>query len=323
MDNLQVAKILENIADLLEIQEIKWKPQAYRNAARSIEVLSEDINQIYLRGELKEIPGVGEHIALKIEEMLAKGKSSYYEKLKKQVKVDIESLKDIPELGPKKIKALYHQLKIKNVKDLEKVIKQRKLRELAGFGEKTEQIFMEGIKNLKNKRRFSYPEAAPIVKKILKTLRALPYVEKAEIAGSFRRKEPTVGDLDILVISKSPELVTNSFTKMKGVITVIAKGSTKSSVRLKNGLQVDLRVVPKESYGAALLYFTGNKAHNIELRKIALKKDWTLNEYSLSDLRTKKIIASKTEKEIYNKLGINYIEPEERLNNGEIKRNKK
>lgn len=323
MDNLQVAAILENIADLLEIQEVKWKPQAYRNAARSIEVLSDDINQIYLRGELKEIPGVGKHIALKIEEMLTTGKSSYYEKLKKKIKIDIESLKDIPELGPKKIKALYQKLNIKNIKDLEKAIKQKKLQELAGFGEKTERLFLQGIKTLKNKRRFPYLEAAPIVKKILKTLRALPYVEKAEIAGSFRRKEPTVGDLDILVISDNPELVTNSFTKMKDVIAIIAKGKTKSSVRLKNGLQVDLRVVPKENYGAALLYFTGNKAHNIELRKIALKKGWTLNEYFLSDLKTKKIVASKTEEEIYSKLGINYIPPEERLNTGEIKRNKK
>jgi DNA polymerase (family X) len=323
MDNIQVAKILENIADILEIQEVIWKPNAYRNAAKSIELLPEDINEIYKRGELKKIPAVGEAISGKIEEMLKKGKSPYYEKLKKKIKIDVESLKAIPELGPKKIKVLYEKLKIKTVKDLREAIEKKKIRKLTGFGEKTEKILLEGIKIISNKRRFSNSEVAPIVKKFLKMFKALPYVDKIDVAGSFRRKQETVGDLDFLIVSKNPELVMNTFTKIKNVLAIIVKGKTKSSVRIKNGLQIDLRVVPEESYGAALLYFTGNKQHNIELRKLALKKGLRLNEYSLSDIKTGKIVASKTENEIYSKLGLKYIEPEKRLNNGEIKRNLK
>ena len=322
MDNMQVARILENIADILEMQNIPWKPQAYRNAARSIELLSEEIYEIYRRDELEEIPGVGENIAEKIKELLETGKLEYYEKLKKKIKIDIESLKNIPELGPKRIKLLYQKLKVKNLKDLEKALKARKIRELSGFGEKTEQLFLQGIIALKTRRRFLYAEAKPIVKKIIKTFKALPYVEKMDIAGSFRRKEATVGDLDFLIVSRNPELVMNTFTQLEGVISVLDKGKTKASVKLKNGLQIDLRVVNKDQYGAALLYFTGNKQHNIELRKIALKKGWTLNEYALSDLKTKRIIAGKTEEEVYQKLGFKFIPPEERLNREELKKYK-
>src|SRR3989338_5792323 len=239
MDNLEVARILENIADILELQEVAWKPQAYRRVAQAIATMDRDINKIHQEGKLKDISGVGEAIEEKLDELLRTGKLKYYEKLKKQIKIDLESLKNIPELGPKKIKRLYLELKIKLIK---------------------------------TRRRFPYYEAAPIVNKILKTLNSLPYVERAEIAGSFRRKEKTVGDLDVVVVSKHPELVMDTFTKMKDVLSTIVKGQTKSSVRLKNGLQVDLRVVSNKQFGAAWLYFTGNKAHNIELRKIALKK---------------------------------------------------
>ena len=323
MENHAVARILENIADILELQEVAWKPQAYRRVAQAIATMDRDINKIHQEGKLKDISGVGEAIEEKLDELLRTGKLKYYEKLKKQIKIDLESLKNIPELGPKKIKRLYLELKIKNIKDLERAIKQKKVRELSGFGERTEKIFHEGIKLLKTRRRFPYYEAAPIVNKILKTLNSLPYVERAEIAGSFRRKEKTVGDLDVVVVSKHPELVMDTFTKMKDVLSTIVKGQTKSSVRLKNGLQVDLRVVSNKQFGAAWLYFTGNKAHNIELRKIALKKGWTLNEYALSDLKTKKILASKTEEEIYDQLELKYINPIERLNRGEIKKYKK
>ncbi len=320
MDNHQVARILETIADILELQNVKWKPQAYRTAARSVELLSEDIYNVYQRGQLDEIPSVGVHIAAKIKELLETGKLKYYERLKKEIKIDIEKLKDIPELGPKRIKVLYEQLNVKNLRDLEKALRSKKIREVPGFGEKTEAVLWEGIKALKNQRRFPYAEAEPIVKKIIKQFMPIPYVKRIDIAGSFRRKETTVGDLDFLIVSNNPELVMDSFTQMKEVLSILDKGTTKSSVRLKNGLQVDLRVVNPDQHGAALLYFTGNKQHNIELRKLALKKGWTLNEYALSELKTGKVIARKTETEIYQALGLNYIPPEERLNQGELKR---
>ena len=320
MENHEIAKILDNIADILELQGIPWKPQAYRNAARSIELLSEDIQDIYQRDELEEIPGVGKAIAEKIKELLETDKLEYYKKLKKKFKIDLESLKNIPELGLKRIKSLYQKLRIKNLEDLEKALKARKIRELSGFGEKTELLFLEGIKALKTRRRFLHSEAELIVKKIIKTFKTLPYVKTIDIAGSFRRKEATVGDLDFLIVSKNPELVMDTFTKMEGVVSVLDKGKTKASIKLKNGLQIDLRVVKKEQYGAAMLYFTGNKQHNIELRKIAIKKGWTLNEYALSDTKTKEIIASKTEEEIYRKLGFKFIPPEERLSRGEFKK---
>ena len=321
MENHEVAKILENIADILELQNIPWKPAAYRKAAQSVEMLSEDINLINKRNELKTISGIGENIAEKIKELLETGQLAYYEKLKKKFKIDIESLKNIPELGPKRIKLLYDKLKIRNLEELELAIKKQKIRTLAGFGEKLELSLLEGIKVLKTARRFSFQEVKPIVLKIIKMFKILPFVEKIDAAGSFRRKAATVGDLDFLIVSNSPELVMNTFTKQPDVFIVLDKGKTKASVRLKNGLQIDLRVVDINQYGAALLYFTGSKQHNIELRKLALKKGWTLNEYALSDLKNKGIIASKTEEEIYDKLGLKFIPPEER--NGELEKYRK
>ncbi|MBU0456868.1 MAG: DNA polymerase/3'-5' exonuclease PolX [Nanoarchaeota archaeon] len=320
MKNLEITKILNNIADILELQDIQFKPQAYRKAAMAIESLTEDIEDIYKRGELEEIPGVGKHIAEKIEEFIKTGKLKYYQKLKKEVKVDIEELNEIPFLGPKKIKYLYQKLKIKNIKDLERAIIQKKLRELTGFGEKTEQIILEGIAFLKSRpKRFLYIHALPIVEEIKKYFSKYDFVKKIEIAGSFRRAKETIGDLDFLVISTEPGKVMEVFTKMPDVKEVLARGETKSSVRLSNGMQVDLRVVKEKEFGSALLYFIGNKQHNVELRKIALKKGYTLSEYGLFNLEGKKWAAGRTEEEIYKKLGMRYIEPELRENTGELK----
>ncbi len=319
MDNFQVAKILNNIADLLEIKGIPFKPAAYRNAARSIENLDEDLLEMYKQQKLREIPGVGQHIAEKVIELILTGKLKYYQKLKKEVKVDIENLRKISSLGPKKIMVLYKKLGVKNVKDLEKAIKQGKVQKLVGFGEKTAQNFLAGISLLKTKRRYSYIEAKPIALELVKWMKKAPYLEAIEVAGSFRRKKATIGDLDLLVVSKVPSEISDHFIKFKRVKMVLAKGRTKSAVILDNGLQVDLRVVKKQEFGAALLYFTGSKEHNIALRKIALKQGLTLNEYGLFTLTEKKWVAGKTEKNIYLKLGLKYIPPERRLNKGELK----
>ncbi|PIN73665.1 DNA polymerase III [Candidatus Woesearchaeota archaeon CG10_big_fil_rev_8_21_14_0_10_45_16] len=317
MKNQLIAGILNNIADILELQEIQFKPQAYRKAAMSIASLPEDIEDIYKKGELENIPGVGKHIAEKIIEILETGKLKYYEKLKKQVKINVEELNLIPSLGPKKIKTLYQKLGIKDLKSLQDAIKKGKIKELEGFGEKTEQQLAENIEVVKNRpKRFLYAQAIPIVNSIIKQMEK--QVKNIEVAGSFRRGKETVGDLDFLAVSADPEKAMKAFTAMKDVKKVLAKGLTKSSIILSNGMQVDLRVVKEKEFGSALMYFIGNKQHNVELRKLALKKGLTLSEYGLFKLKGKKWVAGRTEEEIYQKLGLDYIEPEIRGNMGEI-----
>ena len=319
MKNLEVAKLLYNIADILELQDVQWKPQAYRKAAQAIESLGDDIAEINKQGKLEQISGVGKHIAEKITEFLETGKLKYYEQLKKQVKVDIEGLNEVPSLGPKKIKILYKKLGIKTVKDLEKAIKNKKIQKLEGFGEKTEKSLFEGIELLRNRpKRFLYVQALPVVKEITEILKEQTFVQKVEIAGSFRRGKETIGDLDFLVISSQPEKVMKIFTSLPDVKKVLAKGLTKCSVILSNGMQVDLRVVQAKEFGSALLYFIGNKEHNVALRKFALKKGYSLSEYGLFTVKDKKWVAGRTEGEVYEKLKLQYIPPEIRRDQGEI-----
>ncbi|MBT4539860.1 hypothetical protein HOI26_03895 [Candidatus Woesearchaeota archaeon] len=313
MNNEEIIKILINIADILTLQNDKFRPRAYLNAARSIELLDEPLKDIAKRNELQNIPNVGEHIAKKIEELLKTNKLKYYNKLKKQTKINVEELNRIPSLGPKRMKILYEKLNIRNIKDLEKAIKKHKIQTLPGFTEKSEKNLQENINLAKLKvKRFPYKDIKPIANKLKKQLLNLKEVKTIKIAGSFRREEATIGDLDLLIISKSPKPIMEFFTKMNDVKRVLAKGTTKASILLNNNLQVDLRIVKKDQYGAALLYFTGNKAHNIHLRQIAKKLGLTLNEYGLYNIKTKKLITSKTEKEIYKKLGLKYLTPKER-----------
>ncbi len=315
MKNPLVVQILENIADLLSLQDDRFRTRAYRNAARTVENLDKPIEEVE---NLTSLPGIGIHIADKIDEIIRTGKLQYYEKLKKQIKVDIESLKKIPFLGPKKIKILYEKLKIKTIKDLENAIKKKKLQKLKGFGEKTEQTLLEGIEHFKTKpKRTLYNKAEPIVKKMHTYLSKNEHVKQLEVAGSFRRQKATIGDLDFLVVSTKPKEVIAHFIKFPNTKKILNKGTTKASIRLKTGLQIDLRVVKKKEFGAALLYFTGDKNHNVALRKRALKKGMTLNEYAL----TKKDgtwVAGKTEQGIYKALGLKFIPPQKRLNHGEI-----
>ena len=321
MKNLQIASILYNIADILELQGVQFKPRAYRNAAKAIESLPEDIEEIYKKGRLEGVPGVGKSIAEKVEEIIKTGKLKYYQKLKKKVKIDIEELKRIPGLGPKKIKFLYQKLKIKNVKDLEKAVKKGKLQKLERFGEKTEESLLQGIEFVKGSpKRFLYAHLIPIVEEVKAKLGSYPFIKKIEVAGSFRRGKETIGDLDFVVVSNRPEKVRLVFAHLPDVKKVLAGGRTKSSIRLSNGLQIDLRVVGEKRWGSAMNYFIGSKAHNIELRKFALSKGFTLSEYGLFKKvgKKKKWTAGQTEEEIYKRLGMQYIEPELRENRGEI-----
>ncbi len=320
MKNYEVAELLRNIAQLLEIkEELVFKIRAYEKAALVIENLSEDIVEIWKKGKLDDIPGVGEALTKKISEFLETGKLDYYEKLKKQVPVNIEELGKVSGLGPKTIMKLYRKLNVKNIKDLEKAAKQKKIENIEGLGPTVEENILKSIEFAKaSGKRFLLGYALDIAEEIKNRLKKLKQVNKIEVAGSLRRKKETIGDIDILITSKNPAKVMDFFTKMNDVEDVLAKGHTKSMVRLKEGLQADVRVIAEKSYGAALLYFTGSKQHNIALRKIAIKKGMKLSEYGLFSRKTKKILAGKTEQECYKKLGLSYIEPEIREEEGEI-----
>ncbi len=320
MKNREIANIFYEIADFLEMEGVQFKPYAYQKAAITLEALEENVEEIYKKGGKKvllEIPGIGKSIADKIEEYLKTGKIKYYEELKKKTPIQIEELTAVEGLGPKKAKILYQKLGIRNLKDLEKAAKAHKIAPLFGFGEKTEKNILEGIAFLKrSKGRFLLGEIMPKVKEVYEKLKSLKEVEEISTAGSVRRMKETVGDVDFLVISKKPEKVMEFFTSLPGIVKIWGKGTTKASVRMKEGFDLDIRVVPANSYGATLQYFTGSKEHNIATRKIAIEKGLKLSEYGL--FRGSKIIAGKTEAEVYEALGMEWISPEMRENQGEI-----
>src|SRR3990170_169756 len=325
MKNHEVARILKNIAILLDMDDVPFKPRAYEKAALTIEALEDDVEQTYKTGgvkALKEIPGVGESIAEKIEELVKTGKLAYYEELRKKAPVDLESLTGIEGLGPKKIKVLWQKLKIKNVEELEKAALAHKISQLPGFKKKTEENILKGIEFAKKSSgRFILGFTLPLIRDIEARLKAVPEVKKAEAAGSVRRMKETIGDVDFLVLSDDPRKVTDYFVSLPEVVQILEKGKTKSAVKLNTGMNADIRILPEESFGAALQYFTGNKPHNIVLRRIAQDKGWKLNEYGL--FKRNKQIAGRTEEEVYEKLGLKWIPPELRENTGEIEAAKK
>jgi len=319
MKNIEVAELLNEIADYLEFADDTFRVRAYRKAALVIEGLSEDIEQVWKDGRLEELPGIGEGIAKKIDEFLKTGKLKHLDELKKKTPVDMESLGRIEGIGPKTILKLYRELKIKNVAGLEKAAKQGKIQKIEGLGPTVEQNIIKSIEFAKkSKDRVPLGFALGSAEEVTKYLKALKEVQKVSVAGSTRRMKETIGDIDILATSKNPQIVIDFFAKMPNVAQVLAKGPTKSSVRLKEGMQVDLRVLNDNIFGAALLYFTGNKEHNIILRRIAIEKGLKLSEYGLFDSRTNRLVAGRTEEEVYKKLGMDYIEPEMREDEGEI-----
>jgi len=320
MKNQEIAKIFYEIADYLEMEGVQFKPYAYQKVALALENLEEDIGEIYEKGgekAIEEIPGVGKNIGAKIVEYLKTGKIKYYQNYKKKYPVNMEELTSVEGLGPKMVRDLYRTLKIKNLKELEKAARGGKIRNLPNFGQKTEKNILEGIKFLKRtKGRFLLGDILSQVRKIEANLKSLKEIEEVNVCGSVRRMKETIGDVDFLVVTKSPEKVMDFFCSQPEIIKIWGKGSTKSSIRLKQGFDVDLRVVPQKSYGSALQYFTGSKDHNIHLRKIAISKGFKLNEYGL--FRGSKIIAGKNEKGVYEALGMDYTPPELRENRGEI-----
>jgi len=319
MDNREVAKVLYEIADFLEIKGVPFKPRAYRKAAQSIETLSEDIQSIYKRDELRKIPGIGASIAAKIEELLETGSLEYLEELREELPEGLRELMEIEGIGPKTALKLYEKLKISSIDELEATAREGRISSLEGFGKRTEENILKGIELYRSaQERVLLGFILPVAQGMEERLREFEPVARVSLAGSIRRRKETIGDIDIVAVSEEPLRVMDFFTELPEIKKVLMKGTTRSSVLLTSNLQVDLRVVEKESFGSALQYLTGSKDHNIVLRDLAISKQWKLSEYGLFDRETDGRIAGETEEGIYQSLGLSYIEPELRENRGEI-----
>jgi len=320
MLNQEIAAIFREMALFFQMQDGGFRARAYENGAEILENLTLNVKDIYAKEGLKgleDLQGIGRGMAEKIEEYIETGKIKEYRDLKKKMPVDIGELASVEGLGPKGIKTLYKKLKIKNLKDLEKAARAGKIQNIRGFGKKTEENILEGIEFVKkNSGRMLFGYIWPRVEKLVEEFKSMKEVESISPAGSLRRKRETTGDIDILVATENPEKIVEKFISMPDVIKIWGKGLTKASIRVKGNFDIDLRVVPKESWGAALQYFTGSKAHNIKVRQIAIDKGLKLNEYGV--FRGKENIAHKTEEEVYGAIGLRYLEPELREDTGEI-----
>ncbi len=319
--NRDVAEIFNEIADLLEIEgENQFRIRSYRNASRTVSDLSGNVADMVEKGEeLSELPGIGKDLAGKIEEIVDTGTLEQLQELRKRTSPELRDLMKIGSLGPKRVKQLHEELGVNTVEDLEKAAEAGKVREVPGFGSKTEQSILRDVQKVKEgkqERRFLWPEMEEYAEPLVKYLGQLESIDKITVAGSYRRRKETVGDLDILVTCEHGGPVMDRFTSYEEVDRVISKGDTRSSVSLRSGIQVDLRVLADESYGAAMHYFTGSKAHNVAVRQIAQKKKLKINEYGV--FKGNRRVAGKTEEEVFEQVGLPYIEPELRENRGEI-----
>jgi DNA polymerase (family 10) len=320
--NNDVADIFNEVADLLEIKgDNPFRVRAYRNAARTVGGASRSVAELALEEKgLEGFPGIGADLAAKIRTIVETGKLPLLEDLKKELPEGLSTLMKVRGLGPKKIGLLFHKLNIVSLDDLKKAAAKGRLRELEGFGAKTEQALLEELGRTKvsehGPERFKLAVAEQIVTPLFDDLKKVPGVEDIVIAGSFRRRAETVGDVDILAAAEKSSAIMDRFVHYDDVEKILAEGATKSMVVLRGGLQVDLRVVPKVSFGAALHYFTGSKSHNIAVRTMGVKKKLKINEYGV--FRGRRRIAGRTEEEVYKQVGLPYIEPELREDRGEL-----
>lgn len=319
MKNTEIAGIFNNIADLLEIKgENPFRIRAYRKAAFIITALGKDISSLS-EAELLELPGVGHDLAAKIEEYVKTGRMAAYEKLKLEIPESLTGLLAIPGLGPKTVAQLYKEYDIRDVGSLEKLAREHKLSGLPGIKDKTELSILKGIEMIQRySARQPLGKVLPLANGIREYLSASAPVEKLSIAGSLRRWKDTIRDIDIISTSKDPEAVMKVFTHMPEVSRIIARGATKSSVVLKGGIQVDMRVVDEDSYGSALAYFTGSKEHNIRLRERASKAGLKINEYGIFREEDNRKLGGRAEEDIYHVLGLQYVPPELREDIGEV-----
>jgi len=329
MKNQEIARLLREIADFLELQDVEYKPRAYRRAARNVESLSEPIEDVHERGDLESIEGVGESIAAKIAEYLETGELEYYEELRADLPIDIEAITSVEGVGPKTAKKLYRELGVATLTDLERAAEAGRIAELEGFGEKSQANILDHLERAKRgQERMLLGRAFPIASDVEDRLGESDAFDRVDVVGSFRRRRPTVGDIDVLATAPDPGEAMAEFVSHDDVKEVLARGETKSSVVVSGDLQMDLRIVDEAEYGAALVYFTGSKDHNIAIRNRAMERDWKLNEYGLFDVgdvddadagqRAGERLAGETEEGIYDALDLDWIPPELREDTGEV-----
>jgi DNA polymerase (family 10) len=320
VQNSDVADIFNKVADLLDIEGAnQFRVRAYRNAARAVSSLPQNVSDmIESEKDLTELPGIGKDLAGKIKEIVETGSLAQLEELEGKTPSELSKLMKVAGLGPKRVKALNENLGVTNLKELKEAAQKGKVRELEGFGKKTEQAILEELEEVEGKgeERIKLMEAEQRAGALVDYLQETKGVKEITVAGSYRRRKETVGDLDILVTCKKGSQVMDRFVKYEDVKKVVSKGTTRSTIVLRSGLHVDLRVLPQVSYGAALHYFTGSKAHNIAVRKLGVKKKLKINEYGV--FKGDKRIAGKSEKDVYDEVDLPFIDPELRENWGEV-----
>ncbi len=319
LTNSEIAEIFNQMADLLEIKGANpFKVRAYRNAARTVQNLGKSLETLVAEGvDLTKLPGIGQDLSDAIHEILETGRFSKLEALKKELPEGLDKLLAIEGLGPKRIRQLYDTFGITSLPELAKLAESGDIYTLKGFGPKLVAKILKGVALAKKSgHRFRFDVARPFAEGLRDYLERFEGILKVEVAGSYRRRKETVGDLDILVVAKNWQEVTDYFVRYEGVKEVVSKGPTRSTVILRNDLQVDLRSVAAESYGSALHYFTGSKAHNIKIRKMAVERGWKINEYGIFD--GDKRLGGETEEGIYRLMGLCYIAPELREDRGEV-----
>jgi DNA polymerase (family 10) len=320
MNNHELADVFTLIADLSGIKgEIIYKTLAYRKASENLAGLGRDVNEYWKDGKLEEIPGVGKAIAEKIDELLRTGKLEFLEKLKKEVPPSLAEWLKVPGLGPKKVGLIWKTLNITTLAQLETAARKGKLRGLPGMGEKSESAILAGIESLSRRSgRIPLGRAYPLAQEIIAQLKKVKGVVAAEPAGSLRRMRSTIGDLDILVAARDSKPVMEAFTNLSGVVRVLGRGQTKSSIEFGDGVRAQVWVHPPEKFGTALQYATGSKDHNVQLRQLALDKGLSLSEHSFERITGKGEILCATEEEVYQTLGLPWIPPELREDRGEV-----
>lgn len=317
--NSEIAELFYDIADLLEIEGANpFRVRAYRDAARTIEGYPRRIEELVAAEEpLDQIPGIGEDLANKITEIVETGNLAFYETLRSRTPLSLLKFLEISGLGPKRVQQLYHELNVTNLEELNAAIEEGEVDDLESFGPKTVENIRDALDSgSMQEERTRLDIAKQFVDPLVTYLSDIDSVKKVGVAGSYRRRKPTVGDLDIIATSKEGEVVSEAFVNYGSASETISRGETKASIRLRSGLQVDLRIVPEESFGAALLYFTGSKAHNIHLRNIAVEQNLKINEYGV--FKGEERLLGKTETEIYEHFEMAFIEPELRKDTGEI-----
>ena len=317
--NSDIAAVFEEIADLLELQDANpFRVRAYRNAGRTLNGLAKDVAAMAKEGsDLTRIPGIGHDLAEKIVEIATTGRCQALDKLRREVPPALAELLKVPGLGPKRVKALYDALEVRSLADVKKAARDGRIRDLQGFGEKTERHILDVLAHRPlGEHRFKLAVAARHAGALVEHLHDAPGIERMAMAGSYRRARETVGDLDVLVTAEDGAAIIERFTGYGEVSEIVSRGTTRSTVILECGLQVDLRVVADESFGAALHYFTGSKAHNIEVRRLGQQRGLKINEYGV--FKGRRRVAGATEESVFESVGLPFIPPELRENRGEI-----